>query len=203
MHFIAITYPKILQNEGEIINTLFREGLPCLHLRKPGTGITGIELLLKKIDPNFHNRIMVNDYIQLAEHYNIKGIHFSGQTKHLLPVPFNGLAKSCSCHSYDEIIKNATFCDYVFLSPVFNSISKSGYESAFDFSELKNRLSKPHPKNIVALGGISPDKIKQTNKLGFDGAAILGGLWNEKSKLDEVLSNFKTYKKQLNQCGLL
>jgi thiamine-phosphate pyrophosphorylase len=203
MHFIAITHPEKLKNEGEIINTLFREGLPCLHLRKPGTDINGIELLMKKIDREFHSRIVVNDHVELAERYNIKGIHFSGQTKHLLTTPFNGLLKSCSCHSLSEISDVSAFCDYVFLSPVFNSISKNSYKATFDFSELKIQLSKPHPTNIVALGGISPDKLKQTSELGFDGAAILGGLWNEKSTLDKVVLNFKTYKKQMELCGLM
>ncbi|MCF8361655.1 MAG: thiamine phosphate synthase [Prolixibacteraceae bacterium] len=203
MHFIAITYPKILQNESEIINSLFHEGLPCLHLRKPGMHTNNVGLLLKKIECKFHDRVMVNDHIELANRYNIKGVHFSGQTQNMLPVPVNGLSKSCSCHSFNEISDVAPYCDYVFLSPVFNSISKSGYQSAFDFNELKIQLSKPHPTSIVALGGISPNKILQTSETGFDGAAVLGGLWNEKSKLDEVLSNFKTYKQQLKQCGLL
>ncbi|MDA3817876.1 MAG: thiamine phosphate synthase [Prolixibacteraceae bacterium] len=203
MQFIAITYPEKLKNEGEIIDTLFREDLPCLHLRKPGMNAQAIASLLNVIDNKFHHRIVVNDHIELADHYDIKGIHFSGRTRHLLATPFNGISKSCSCHSFSEIPEVSAFCDYVFLSPVFNSISKNGYQSAFNYGELKNQLSKPHPTDIIALGGISTDKISQVCELKFDGAAILGGLWNEKSTMNEVVSNYNIYKKQLEQCDLM
>ncbi|MBN1767382.1 MAG: thiamine phosphate synthase [Prolixibacteraceae bacterium] len=203
MHLIAITHPEELKNESEIINTLFSEGLPCLHLRKPGANINKIELLLEKIDKRFYNRVMINDYLQLAERYNIRGIHFSGQTKHLLPVPLNGLAKSCSCHSFNEIGKVAKYCNYVFLSPVFNSISKKGYKAAFNFDDLVKKLSHENMTKIIALGGILPDKIAKAKQLGFDGVAVLGGLWDETSTLEKVVSNFKRYKKQMEICDLM
>ncbi|MDA3878853.1 MAG: thiamine phosphate synthase [Prolixibacteraceae bacterium] len=203
MQFIAITYPGKLKDEGEIINTLFREGLPCLHLRKPGMNAQTIASLLNVIDSKFHHRIVVNDHIELADHYDIKGIHFSGRTRHLLTTPFNGISKCCSCHSFSAIPEVSAFCDYVFLSPVFNSISKCGYKAAFDYGELKNQLSRSHQTGIIALGGVSPDKLMQTSELGFHGAAILGGLWNGKTTLNEVVSNYNIYKKQLEQCDLM
>jgi len=203
MHFIAITHPEKLKKEGEIINALFHEGLPCLHLRKPGMNIDNVESLLKKIESKFHNRVMVNDLVEMADRYNIKGVHFSGQAKQLLSTPFNELSKSCSCHSFHEIADVAAFCDYVFLSPIFNSISKKGYKAAFNFDDLVKELSQENRTKIIALGGISPEKIVKAKQVGFDGVAVLGGLWDETSTLKKVVSNFKMYKKQMEICDLM
>jgi thiamine-phosphate pyrophosphorylase len=203
MHFIAITHPEELKNESEIINALFHEGLPCLHLRKPGMNIDNVGLLLKKIECKFHDRVMVNDHIELANRYNIKGVHFSGQTRNMLPVPFNGLSKSCSCHSFNEISDVSPYCSYVFLSPVFNSISKKGYKAAFNFDDLMKKLNHESMTKIIALGGILPDKIAKAKQVGFNGVAVLGGLWDETSTLEKVVSNFKRYKKQMKICDLM
>ena len=67
--------------------------------------------------------------------------------------------------------------DYVFLSPVFDSISKTGYAAAFpDGAELSDRLiCSRYP--VYALGGVTRERLEEVHALGFAGAALLGAVW--------------------------
>lgn len=71
----------------------------------------------------------------LKEEYKLKGIHLNGRNPNL-PEGYKGHV-SCSCHSLDEVKERKSSCDYVFLSPVFNSISKLNYNSAYTAEELR------------------------------------------------------------------
>ena len=87
---------------------------------------------------------------------------------------------SHSCHSLEEVKEMKRKCDYVFLSPVFDSISKMNYNANYTPEEIK----KAHKagiidKKVIALGGIDEDNIKQVKNYGFGGAAILGALWDK------------------------
>ena len=64
---------------------------------------------------------------------------------------------SYSEHSMEEIQDLVFDTDYVFLSPIFDSISKVGYQSKFDDLEsLKVNLKNTKTKDI-ALGGVKND----------------------------------------------
>ena len=71
-------------------------------------------------------------------------------------------------------------CDYVFLSPIFDSISKEGYASAFTSESIREAAEKGIiDKRVIALGGVDENNLLQVKDFGFGGAAILGGLWNK------------------------
>lgn len=61
------------------------------------------------------------------------------------------------------------------LSPIFDSISKNGYRSAFDLDEIKDMITGRH---VTALGGVTPDAFPILREKGFSGAALLGYIWN-------------------------
>ena len=151
MKLILITPPTYFVEEDKIITALFEEGLDTLHLRKPGTAPMFAERLLTLIPEQYHKRIVVH-----------KG--------HV----------SCSCHSLDEVKEHKSGCDYVFLSPVFNSISKLNYNSAYTAEELRAAAKASIiDKKVIALGGIDEENLLEVKDFGFGGAAILGALWNK------------------------
>ena len=82
---------------------------------------------------------------------------------------------SRSCHSLEEVKQYKNACDYVFLSPIFDSVSKQGYVSAFAYETLKQASGDGIiDGKVVALGGVTPDKISRLRSLNFGGAAMLG-----------------------------
>lgn len=83
-------------------------------------------------------------------------------------------AKSESCHTVKEVYQSNK--EYVFLSPIFNSISKSGYVSKFNLDGLKDQLRLVSTR-VYALGGVSAENIGLLEDSGFYGAAVKGFVW--------------------------
>lgn len=94
-------------------------------------------------------------------------------------------------HSLKELENCKEKYDYAFLSPVFDSISKAGYESHMDLKEVEKVLKNREDK-IIALGGIDEDKIDTVKVLGFSGIALLGAIW----KSDNPVEKFKQIKEK-------
>ena len=95
--------------------------------------------------------------------------------------------------SFDEIDDLKYEFDYIFLSPIFDSISKQGYLSNFDETELREYLNASG-KNIVALGGIDSVTAAKCADMGFYGVASLGYIWNPaiNGDSDQSIDNFKS-----------
>lgn len=99
-------------------------------------------------------------------------------------------------HSLKELEDCKEKYDYAFLSPIFDSISKSGYKSKFDLSEIKGFL-KSRSENIIALGGIDEDKIEIIKDLGFQGIALLGSIWHSEYPVEKFKQiKVKWHKKE-------
>lgn len=137
----------------------------------------------------------LHDHFNLATEMGMGGIHIN-RRNWIVPDHFNGLI-SRSSHSIKELAAD-TSSDYVFLSPIFDSISKSGYMSGFS----KNELSEASTDGVigectVALGGITPERLPYLSDLGFGGAAFLGYIWhgnNADERFDNVLRIINGWK---------
>ena len=81
--------------------------------------------------------------------------------------------------------------DYVFLSPIFNSISKKEYFSKFNDEILLNAsLNGKINKKVIALGGINQETLPIVKKYGFWGVAVIGSVW----ETAEIVTNFLNLK---------
>ena len=202
MKLIIITDPEAIHNEIPVINKLFENGLDYLHLRKPDYSRDDLKIYLNSVKPEFIHRIIIHDHYDLINEFNIKGIHLNGRNINNIPTGIKPF--SSSCHTIDEVksFKN-NIQGYLFLSPIFDSISKKGYKSSFDVGSLKQlNIDKVIDDNVVALGGINLENIQIIKELGFGGIAILGALWND-YKIDNneknLLDKFRLFKQNTEQ----
>lgn len=178
MKLILITTPQYFVEEDQIITNLFDEGLDVLHLRKPDTASAYAERLLTLIPEKYRKRIVVHDHFYLKNEYKLKGIHLSHRNP-IIPDNYTGHI-SASCHTLEEVEADKKNCDYVFLSPIFDSISKQGYHSAFTAETIREAARKGIiDKKVIALGGVDEDNILRVKDFGFGGAAIMGAIWNK------------------------
>lgn len=195
MKLIVITTERILENEAYAVNQLFECGLQALHFRKPHASLKETEAILKDIDPSFHMRIIIHDHFQLVEMFELKGIHINSRNPGIYHNP--GISVSCSCHSLDEVVAAQGY-DYMFLSPVFDSISKIGYRKGFTTQQLSEAGMKGIiNEQVIALGGITPENIPEISQYGFGGIAVLGALWGgfyNDGNVDELLKRFNNLK---------
>lgn len=189
MEWIVITSPGFLQGEADFIDRLFNHGLDRLHLRKPGADIGECRRLLDGISREWLPRIVVHDNFGLCREYGLGGVHLNGRNP-MAPPNHEG-SVSRSCHSLEEISRYKEECDYLTLSPIFNSISKQGYMAAFEPEQLAAaRDSGLIDSRVIALGGVTLENIPRVRELGFGGVAILGDVWQRMAdgSVDEYLA---------------
>lgn len=199
MKLILLTNEDFFVEEDQIITSLFEEGLDILHLRKPGSNPAYSERLLTLLPDEYHKQIVVHDHFYLKKEFNLLGIHLNSRHPEP-PAGYEGhLSKSL--HSLEEVKAEKKHFDYVFLSPIYDSISKSGYPSAFDQTALEaGHKAGIIDKNVMALGGISLNNLKEVKEYGFGGVVIKGDLWNRfdiRSTKDfkELMNYFKLLRK--------
>ena len=189
---ILITLPRILKNEAETLAALCGAGVSVIHIRKPEASEPEIEEVLKTLQAlgADMSRLTIHYNEPLARRYGLGGVHL--RIEELLAGAGEGLRRSCSAHGWTEAERAATDADYVFLSPLFDSISKPGYRSAIDPAEAAERLRRRKGR-IVALGGIRPANIARVRRIGFDGAAVLGAAWSADEKAVDTERTLKNY----------
>ena len=192
MEWIVITSPEFLQGEADFIDRLFGHGLDRLHLRKPGADIWECRRLLDGISREWLPQIVVHDNFGLCREYGLGGVHLNGRNP-MAPPNHDG-SVSRSCHSLEEISRYKGECDYLTLSPIFNSISKQGYMAAFGPGQLAAaRDSGLIDRRVIALGGVTLENIPRVKELGFGGVAILGDVWQRMAddSVDEYLASLR------------
>lgn len=146
-----------------------------IHIRK--SSITAAHRLLDLIDHRYYHAISVHDATTLTvNRYPGTGVHLTGRTTSA-PDRFKGTI-SRSCHSIEELQDLDPRLDYVFLSPIFDSVSKPGYLSAFSTEILNEATAKGLiNERVIALGGVTSRQLPEIERLGFGGAAMLGAAW--------------------------
>ncbi|MEL7003587.1 MAG: thiamine phosphate synthase [Bacteroidota bacterium] len=194
---VALFAPeKDIKNEPEILVRLFDSGLLYFHLRKPEMSKEELIKYLDKIPTPFHNRIMIHQHHQLCNQFDLLGIHLKEQTrldlKDELQEYINGFRKdgkllSSSFHDPEELKSCKINFDYLFLSPLFNSISKKGYHGKeYNVSTIDNK--------VIGLGGVTDQNIDTAKKLGYKGVGVLGYVWYSKNPITAFSKILKRVK---------
>lgn len=185
---IVITLPIFIDREAEKIVAQFEQRhIDLLHLRKPQASEEEVERLIRAIPEEYYPLITIHDFQPLAVKYGLGGIHLTGRHPELEIAGWEGRL-STSCHSIEELARrkqegysvNGIRKDFTYLSlsPIFDSISKQGYLAAFTpeaLAEARKQGIIDH--HVMALGGVTFNRIAEVEAMGFGGAMILGDAW--------------------------
>ncbi|MBP2831375.1 thiamine phosphate synthase [Aquimarina sp. U1-2] len=192
---IVLTSERAIKNEADQINKLFENGLEVLHVRKPMMDLEKYKALIQEVEPIYHDRVVLHQYHELSTVFSCKGIHLKERLRQCLQQNVNtyvedykarGLTVSSAFHSKETIKSCVVDFDYVLLSPVFNSISKTDYiGQAFNVCDLK--------EVVVGMGGVNQHTLQKTFNLGYKGVGILGGIWNSKNPIESFIVLYKKY----------
>lgn len=178
---IVITAPGYVENEAPKIVRLFEAGIDYVHIRKPDASLREVRELIEEIPYIHRKRLKLHGFFELVNDYNLGGVHLNRRCP---KAPRNAAAVSRSCHSIEDLDNSESF-EYVTLSPIFDSISKSGYRSNYNLTDIAENIAG---KNVIALGGVTPENLPALKKYNFKGAAMLGSVWND---FDGFIKNFK------------
>ena len=188
---IVISKPTFIDDESGLVNELFKEGLELFHIRKPGCEKGDLINLLKGIKEEFYSRIALHQYHEIAVEYNINRLHFPEANRRDADVVKlkEQYILSTSTHSLNDFNYDLNAYDYCFYGPVFNSISKKGYRKmeSMEIDEIK----KLYRGKIIGIGGIDNDNMQLLKQKAYNGAALLGYIWE---RPEHALSNFNQIK---------
>lgn len=183
----SIPHPQ----EMDIIRSFFMNEDALFHLRRYDWGEGQVTDFLSQFTKGELEKIVLNHHHFLATELGINRLHFSEQDRSeieeekLQRFADAGFILSTSVHELETFNKLPACFTYVFLSPVFDSISKEGYKAVnFDLSHRRKDIQ------LIGLGGITKDNYKNVFEMGFDGVAFLGGVWSE-SKPSEIINIIK------------
>ena len=200
MKLILLTHPDFFIQEHIILDAMFEEGLDMLHILKPNSEPIFCERLLKLMDKGWRKKIVTHEHFYLKNEFKLHGIHLS-QRNPEPPAKYRGHV-SCSCFSMEEVVRRKPKCDYVFLSQIYDGITKPDFKSSFSELELQDATSHGIiDSKVMAFGGISLDNIDNLKSYGFGGVVIFVDIWkrfdfHSSSSYKGVINYFKQLRRK-------
>ena len=194
MKLVVVTNASSIENEHEIIERMFRHGLKYLHVRKPKYSKEKMAKYLEKFSKDNRDKIIIHSHHGLALSLGLKGIHLTEKARdesfnvwkkfYLYRIIKPKLQITTSYHKLSDLKKNRQNFDYVFFSPVFDSISKEDHEPSYTLANLYDALNYNDLK-VIALGGVNADKISVCYETRFSGVALSGYLWESGDPVEQ------------------
>jgi thiamine-phosphate pyrophosphorylase len=199
-----VSLPDWVEGEAPIINLLLAKakGWVRFHYRKPGVSAELCLRELVQINPALRKKVVLHGSVLQDPWFKTQrekwgGVHWSAKT----PRPTHFALRICEgvgIHSVAQALSLNFVPAYVWLSPIYESVSKPGYTPKWSIDQLSEvlfTLRKQLPQTkIIALGGVGIEQLSEVQRIGFDGAAVLGKLWQSK--------NPESYLKQLEDAIL-
>ena len=182
MKLIVVSPEHDDPREIKVLHQLIEAGLTHYHLRKPTWDRRCLAVWLGAVSSEHHKHIVLHSHHDLARDFAVGGLHARDVAKDSLQVPIASksgpdILRSRSVHELASFRSALQCYDRVVFSPVFSSISKSGYVPQVAHADVKSVLEFPRIAEAFALGGVNAARVAVCRGLGFDGVAVLGAVW--------------------------
>lgn len=177
----VISQAEEFENETQIINELFENGLQYFHLRKYNFTDQQMRNLLIEISDKFYKKIVLHSHFHLAQEFSISRLHINEANRNSLMYKSyrNNFILSTSTHHINDFNSLSEMWAYAFLSPIFQSISKQNYRiNDTVYNQLEKREN--YKTKLIALGGICGDNLNEIFDKNINGIALLGAVWQSK-----------------------
>lgn len=195
MKLIVISPSKRQDSEIGFLVNMFEQGLQTYHVRKKTFSTKDLKKYLTEIPRKYHNRIVIHTHHELALKFDLKGIYISRSHKKnkfklwfwkkWLKFRKGDLEVSTTIRNVEDMLEFAPRFDYIFLAPVFDSLSGS-FQAAFSEYNLIPALRNTKHK-VIARGGVSVNTIQKAHSLGFGGGAFYTSIWSSTNPFQEFL----------------
>ena len=128
-------------------------------------------------------KLIMHRRLDIALAINADGVHLNAASLSIAQVrklAKDSLLVGYSAHSIGEILNaEKSGADYVFLSPIFASLSKPDHTRPPLGIEALTEISGQTSIPVIALGGITPINAQDCISAGAFGYASIGSLWKE------------------------
>jgi thiamine-phosphate pyrophosphorylase len=176
MRIVVISPESSDPRELPAMEGFFAAGLGSYHVRKPSWTEGELEAWLRGLPAEWRPRIVLHQHHGLVAALGLGGRHERADS----PRAQGG---SRSCHDLPSLRRHLRSFAQVIFGPVFPSLTKAGYGPAagFPWDELQGILKGRDGRGtarVLAIGGVTAGRLGRCAELGFDGAAVMGAVWN-------------------------
>ncbi|GAB3766598.1 thiamine phosphate synthase [Spirosoma pomorum] len=176
---IGITNDSPTSQDGGLLDSLLANGLDYLYWRNPHA-----EAPLPPVASTYRSQCLIAapspGLVEAPFRWHLKEM----DRQLLAAVDDQPSQKtfSTSIHQLGEWPELAGRVKVVFYSPLFSSISKPGYGPTVSLDTIARQVGAMRQQYtalplLIGLGGITADTVSQVRQAGFDGAALMGALW--------------------------
>jgi thiamine-phosphate pyrophosphorylase len=145
-------------------------------------------------------RVLVNDRADIAKAAGADGVHLASNS-----IP-TGVVRNTfgsefligvSTHSATEATTaHEEGADFIVFGPIFETSSKEQYGQPLGLMELAKVTTTLKPFPVLALGGITIDRVSECFRAGAQGIAAIGML-NDPSRLSDIANEIRARFDQL------
>jgi hydroxymethylpyrimidine kinase / phosphomethylpyrimidine kinase / thiamine-phosphate diphosphorylase len=158
---------------------LVQQGVTCIQLRMKDVPKQRMHDEIKRsvaITKKFGARLFLNDYWELAIHFGVDGVHLGQEDLEEADIDRiydAGLYLGLSTHCYYEVARaHAINPSYIACGPIYPTTSKDMAFSAQGREQLQRwRRTLNYP--LVAIGGITLERLPEVLNTGVDGVALI------------------------------
>lgn len=208
MEIIVISAPHEEPNEIEEVVRMFDSGLRHFHVRKPRMNKHQLSEYIRRFPEQFRKRMIIHSYHGLADHYKLGGIHLSRehrkrgrfyQLRLWIKRKFNPeMVITRTFHKLTDVTNDRRKYSYAFLSPVFDSVTRSSLAGGFSKRALLIIIPQAR-QPIYALGGVTTERLHECAEHGFHGAAFHGSVWEGDVPASQTFSEAKIIAREIEQ----
>lgn len=188
MRLVLISPEGERADEAVLVTEFVRRGLTRYHVRKPGWSRERLQGLLERLSPDVRRCCVLHSCHDLVDTHVLLGRHWRDEPG-IPHDPGSGFT-SRSCHEPATLVSSLGRYSSVFYSPVFPSLSKAPYGTNSILGPvpeiLRARSERQHATEVLALGGITPERVFSCAAWGFDGVAVLGHVWQAPQPVAEL-----------------
>ncbi|MGG1513926.1 thiamine phosphate synthase [Paenibacillus oryzisoli] len=173
----------------------------AIHIREkaksPDEVFIGVQHLLALGVPAA--KLYVNGLPAVAEALRLGGLHLPGSSPPLQEIIRIAVARiGFSVHSTEEAaLREAEGADYVLFGHIYETASKPGLAARGleQLAETASRVRIP----VLAIGGMTPDRVQDVLATGAAGIAVMSGIW----EAEDPLATIQTYHQVLGHKGVM
>ncbi|TYR79034.1 thiazole tautomerase TenI [Priestia megaterium] len=160
--------------------------IDVIHIREKSKTAKEIQCLLQKIEGQVaYEKVIVNDRIDIAYAFNLRGVQLAYHSLdvNIVQRMFPSLLIGKSVHSVIEAkTAEEEGADYVICGHVYPSQSKPDkqHKGLQGLKEVVDCVNIP----VIAIGGVTPGNTEEILKTGAYGIAVMSGIFNNEEPVE-------------------
>jgi len=164
----------------DVVAACLAVGLPAVEVREKDLSVTELAALCRRVRAlRPAPFLIVNDRVDVALAVGAHGVqrtHASLAVDELRVVADKRVRVGASVHSLEDARDAAARgADWLFFGPVYDTPSKRRYGAPQGLAALE-RVASAVAVPVVAIGGITPDRVADVRRTGARGVAVISAI---------------------------